>query len=155
MQGLTMYHQQRDFTLPAQARTTLREFPADLDPDGHAGTSPTPKRYFAWLLEALHESRRLQAARVIRRHRHLVAKGHDFETADRTLKPNDFSKGDTAMASTDHARVQRPNKSLSLRAWVLITIIGFAALHVAGGIILLHASNSPPTQVSPVDLDRD
>lgn len=59
------------------------------------------------------------------------------------------------MASTDHARVRRPNKSLSLRAWLLITVIGFAALHVAGAILLIHVSSSRPAETSTTTINRD
>ena len=59
------------------------------------------------------------------------------------------------MASIDHAPVQRPHKSLSIRAWVLIAVIGFAALHVVGAILLIHGSNSRPSQTSMTTIDRD
>jgi hypothetical protein len=144
-----MYHQRHDFTLPAEVRTELHAFQTGF------GLAPTRRGYFARLLNALHRSRRLQATRVIRQHQHLVAKRHDFEAADKVLKPNDFIRRNVDMASTDHARVQRPNKSLSLRAWVLIAIIGFGSLHVVGAILLIHASNSRPSQTSTTTIDRD
>jgi hypothetical protein len=144
-----MYHQRHDFTLPAEVRTGLHAFQTGF------GLAPTRRGYFARLLNALHRSRHLQATRVIRQHQHLVAKRHDFEAANKILKPNDFIEGNVDMASTDHARVQRPNKSLSLRAWVLIVVLGFAALHVAGAIVLLHASSSQPAETSTTTLDRD
>jgi hypothetical protein len=144
-----MYHQRHDFTLPAEGRTELHAFQTGF------GLAPIRRGYFARLLNALHRSRRLQAARVIRQHQHLVAKRHDLKAADNILKPNDFIRRNMDMASTDHARVQRPNKSLSLRAWVLIAIIGFAALHVAGAILLIHASNSRPSQTSTITIDQD
>ena len=59
------------------------------------------------------------------------------------------------MASIDHARILRPHKSLSLRAWVLIAVIGFGALHVVGAILLIHASNSRPSQTSTTTIDQD
>jgi hypothetical protein len=149
LQRHTMYHQRHDFTLPAEDRTGLHAFQTGF------GLAPARRGYFARLLNALHRSRRLQATRVIRQHRHLVAKGHSLKTANKVLKPNDFIEGNVAMASTDHARFQRPNKSLSLRAWVLIAVLGFAALHVVGAIVLIHASNSRPSETSTATISRD
>ena len=106
-----MYHQQRDFTLPAQARTTLRKFPADVDPDGHAGTSPTPKRYFAWLLEALHESRRLEATRVIHRSRHLIAE--EFFEQPKIVTVNSRTPEESnANADRDNSRADADRRAL-------------------------------------------
>jgi hypothetical protein len=54
-----------------------------------ARTAPTTfasrKRigFFGWVLESLHHSRRLQAQRFLRSHRHLIAGGPDSG-----LKPN-------------------------------------------------------------------
>jgi hypothetical protein len=51
------------------------------------------KGYFAPLLDALRKSRRLQAARVLRRYRHLVAEEHNFKAQD------NFSNGGIAQES--------------------------------------------------------
>jgi hypothetical protein len=150
-----MYHQRRDFTLPADDRMELPAFQAGFNLGRNAGAARTRKGYFLRLLDALHQSRRLQATRVIRQHQHLVAKRHDVKAANKILKPGDFIEGNAAMASTDHARVQRPNKSLSLRAWVLIAVIGFGALHVVGAVLLIHASNSRPAETSTTTMDQD
>jgi hypothetical protein len=144
-----MYHQRHDFTLPAEVRTELHAFQTGF------GLAPTRRGYFARLLNALHRSRRLQASRVIRQHRHLVAKRHDLGAADSISKPNDSIRRNVDMASIDHARILRPHKSLSLRAWVLIAVIGFGALHVVGAILLIHASNSRPSQTSTTTIDQD
>ncbi len=48
-----------------------------------ARTAPTPiaskksTGFFTWILESLHRSRRLQAQRFLRTHRHLIAGGRD------------------------------------------------------------------------------
>jgi hypothetical protein len=150
-----MYHQRRDFTLPAEDRTERPAFQTGFNLAVNAGAARTRKGNFARLLHALHQSRRLQATRAIRRHQHLVAKRHSLKAPDNFLKPNDFIERNVAMASTDHARVRRPNKSLSLRAWVLIAVIGFAALHVVGAILLIHASSSRPAEASTSTVNRD
>ncbi len=144
-----MYHQRHDFTLPAEDRTGLHAFQTGF------GLAPARRGYFARLLNALHRSRRLQATRVIRQHQHLVAKRQYFGAADKILKPNDFIRRNVAMASIDHARVRRPNKSLSLRAWILIAVIGFGALHVVAAILLIHAANSRPAEISTTEMHRD
>jgi hypothetical protein len=80
-----MYHQQRNFAL-AEDQTELQEFQTGFDLDGNAGVARNRKSYFTRLLNALHEARRLQAARVIRQYRHLVAEGHDFEATNKILE---------------------------------------------------------------------
>jgi hypothetical protein len=84
LQGHTMYHQQRNFALLAEDQTEPQEFSFDLG--RNAGVVRNRKGYFARLLNALHEARRLQAARVIRQYRHLVAEGHDFEATNKILE---------------------------------------------------------------------
>jgi hypothetical protein len=150
-----MYHQRHDFILPADDRTELQAFQTGFDVDGNAGVARSRKGYFARLLHALHESRRLQAARVIRQYRHLVANRHDFTAAASVSKPNDFITGNIAMANTDYARARQRGKSISLRAWVLIAVIGFGALHVVGAIVLIHASGSRSAEISTTEMHRD
>jgi hypothetical protein len=60
-----MYHQQRDFIQLAENPT---EPPADIT----VGPAATRKSFFAAFLDALHDSRRLKAERVIRQYRHLI-----------------------------------------------------------------------------------
>jgi hypothetical protein len=79
-----MYHQQRSFTLLAEDQTAPRECQIDLG--GKADVARDRKGYFARLLDALHQSRRLQAARVISQYRHLIAEGHGVEALDKILK---------------------------------------------------------------------
>jgi hypothetical protein len=81
-----VYHQHRNFTLLAEDQTELQKFQTGFDLGGNAAAAPKRKGYFAWLLNALHEARRLQAARVIRQYRHLVAEGHDFEATHKILE---------------------------------------------------------------------
>jgi hypothetical protein len=86
-----MYHQQRNFAL-AEDQTGLRAFQTGFDLERNAGVARNRKSYFARLLNALHEARRLQAARVIRQYRHLVAEGHDFEATNKVLKHGNTSE---------------------------------------------------------------
>jgi hypothetical protein len=80
-----MYHQPYNFALLAQDQTEHQRFKTGFD-DGQAGVARNSESYFVRLLNALHEARRLQAARVIRQYRHLVAEGHDFEATNKILE---------------------------------------------------------------------
>jgi hypothetical protein len=70
-----MYPRRLNFTR-SQDLTEPREFATGSARDGNAGTAPSRKSYLALLLEALHESRRCQAARIIYQYRHLIADEH-------------------------------------------------------------------------------
>jgi hypothetical protein len=61
------------------------------------------------------------------------------------------------MANSDYSRVQRPNRSMSRNAWMLIAVavVGFGILHVLGGIALLGASSTRPTETSPTAIHGD
>jgi hypothetical protein len=70
-----MYHQWRNFARLAdnEAETFLK---IDREP------LTRRKGFFATLLNVLHESRRLQAQRVLRQYRHLIAKGRGVKAPD-------------------------------------------------------------------------
>jgi hypothetical protein len=80
-----MYLRQLDFTR-SEDLTEPREFETGSARDGNAGTAPKRKSYLALLLEALHESRRAQAARIIHQYRHLIADEH------RSMAPAEVSE---------------------------------------------------------------
>jgi hypothetical protein len=48
------------------------------------------------------------------------------------------------MANSDYSRVQRPNGSMPLNAWVLVALIvvGFGILHVIAGMALHNTASS-------------
>jgi hypothetical protein len=73
--GQAMYHQRRDFTQLAENRA---------EPSLTFSGEPLTKRegFFAALLNALHESRRLQARRVFRQYQHLITKEHDNQSPE-------------------------------------------------------------------------
>ena len=110
------------------------------------GTSDR-KSYFARLLEALHESRRLQAMRVIRHYQHLIREGREANQNDR---PEIASAGNFDKANGDYSRVPRPRPamSVSVRMLTATAVIGFGILHLIGGARLSHGSNHRPTQNS-------
>jgi hypothetical protein len=126
-----MYHQWRDFP--------------GLTDDGAApplnmDCEPLTRRngFFATLLNALDESRRLQAQHVIRQYRHLIVKERLIKTPDCDCEcvPEDNSD----MAITNDSCAQRP--STSLRAWMIALVVVFGILHLVGGIMLFGAAST-------------
>jgi hypothetical protein len=67
-----MYLRQLNFTR-SQDLTEPDEFGTGSARYRNAGTAPSRKSYLALLLDALHESRRCQATRIIHQYRHLIA----------------------------------------------------------------------------------
>ena len=125
---------------------------------GEANAVADRKGLFGAVLDALHDSRRRQAARVIHQYRHLIA-------APRSVKPRgtragasifEQPKGRTRMTTSDDA-ASRPNgRSAKLLTWTLITvcIIGFGILHIAGGAII-NSAVKPSAEMPPVQLHGD
>jgi hypothetical protein len=70
-----MYLRQLNFTW-SQALRSLTSSGQAPQEHGNAETAPSRKSYLALLLEALHESRRCQAMRIIHQYRHLIADEH-------------------------------------------------------------------------------
>jgi hypothetical protein len=115
-------------------------------PTSRTGASDR-KSYFARLLEALHDSRRLQALRVIRHYGHLIQEGRKASPNDR---PEIASASNPDEANGDYSRVPRPRPAMSfgVRMLTAIAVIGFGILHLIGGARLSHGSNDRPTQNS-------
>src|SRR6185437_3735018 len=132
--------------------------------DGDAPRQSEPKRdadrrgLLAALLDALHDSRRRQAARVIHQYRHLIA-------APRSVKPRgtqasaaifEQPKGRARMTTSADAPGQPNGRSTTLLTWTLLAVcvIGFGILHIAGGAII-NGAVKPSTETSPVQLHGD
>ncbi len=109
----------------------------------------TGKGLFTSLLDALHDSRRLQAARVIHQYRHLIAAPQALPTTGQMFA--NPVQGRTKTTSSDDSR-RRPTRSLS---WALIAaaIIGFGILHIAGEIIV--SRSAPPSATSSIPSQGD
>jgi hypothetical protein len=112
--------------------------------------------YFVYLVDALHASRRLQAARVIRQHRHLIheergqAGGQKVETKsgeDQTAR----------IAPETEPDAGRPGVAMSARAMLLMAIViaGFGILHTIADGALRHAAAPQPTEDSAPLSNRD
>jgi hypothetical protein len=137
-------------------RTDPQEFQTGSALSRNAGIAPSRKRHFAPLLDALHDSRRLQAASVLHQYRHLIAGDYVCEAQDKITKRWIPSGGQLDMASGDYPRVRRSAKSMSFKTWILITtVVAFGTLHVVGGIILFNASSSQPTETSLIAFRGD
>ena len=132
--------------------------------DGHAPHQSEPngdadrKGLFGALLDALHDSRRRQAARVIHQYRHLIA-------APRSVKPRgtqagaamfEQPKGRTRMTTSDDVSGRPNGRSTKLLTWTLLAvcIIGFGILHIAGGAII-NGAVKPSAEMPPVQLHGD
>ena len=131
--------------------------------DGHASQQnetngdAARKGLFGALLDALHDSRHRQAARVIHQYRHLIA-------APRSVKPRgtqsavifEQPKGRTRMTTSDDASGRPSGRSTKILTWTLLAvcIIGFGILHIAG-VAIINGAVKPSTEMPPVQLHGD
>src|SRR5450432_4272169 len=103
--------------------------------------------YFAYLIDALHASRRLQAARVIRQHRHLIREVRGQATGQKA-EPK-FREDQTArIAPEAQPGAGNPGVAMSARAMLLMAIViaGFGILHVIADGALPHTAAPQPTE---------
>lgn len=144
-----MHHQQRDFTRSADDQIEMPEFRTGSTPGKNVGSAPSRNGFLAPLLDALHESRRLQAARIIHQYQDLIAEGRSFKALD-SVSEREVQSGDRDMANGDYSRIQQSSKSVSLDTWILIAaaLVGFGIIHVVGEIISLNASGAQPRETS-------
>jgi hypothetical protein len=138
--------------------------------DGHAphqsesnGDAPVRNGLFGRLLDALHDSRRRQASRVIHQYRHLIAAPRSVKTgaSQTTARIFEQPKGKIKMTTSDDANGQpqsRPMNTLTSNGltWALIAacVIGFGILHIAGGVII-NGAVKPTAEMPPVVLHGD
>lgn len=152
-----MNHQLHIFTLSAGDPGETQERQASVDLSRKADFAQDYEGHCAPLLNALRESRRIQAARIIRQYQHLVAEARAIEPLNNVLQPEHSTGGNVDMAINNHSHDRRPNGSMSFKAWILIavTVIGFGILHVFGGITLLNASSAIHTETPPATIHGD
>jgi hypothetical protein len=136
------------------------EFPsisdASLTPVISRPTPNSARGYFAYLIDALRASRRLQAARVIRQHRHLI---HEERGQAAGLKAETKSRGDQTVRIAPEAEPDagKPGVAMSARAMLLMAIViaGFGILHAIADGALQHGA-APQSSVDSMPLpDRD
>lgn len=130
--------------------------------------NPNCKGPFETLLDALHDSRRRQAARAIHQYRHLIPAPRSVRAGAAQTAANIFEqpKGKAKMTTSDDAsssffqrstKVQTTNGPKTNRlTWLLLAIcvIGFGILHIAGGAII-NGAVKPTAEMPPVQLHGD
>jgi hypothetical protein len=103
--------------------------------------------YFAYLIDALHASRRLQAARVIRQNRHLVHEQRGQDTG-KTAETKSIADRAPRIAPENEPGAGKPGVAMSAKAMLLmaIAIAGFGILHAIADGALRHASAPQPIE---------
>jgi hypothetical protein len=140
-----MYLRQRNFTL-SQDLTGSRESATGRAGDENARIAPAGIGYLASLLDALHHSRRLQAARVIRQHQHLVAEKNSFRAMHETSEQKVSEGSGPSMKNEESSSAKRWPM---VKGWALIAVVvGFAILHLVGAVLLHDSSSARPTEVA-------
>jgi hypothetical protein len=134
-----------------------------------SGDAPVRKGLFGRLLDALHDSRRQQASRVIHQYRHLIAAPRSVKTGATNIFEQ--PKGNIKMTTSDDANNRQNGQSTKVLTskgltskgltskgltWALIAacVIGFGILHIAGGAII-NGAVKPPAEMPPVQLHGD
>jgi hypothetical protein len=118
---------------------------------GSTSDSPqAPRRtgLFLRFLAALHESRRLQAAQIIRRHQHIITHHAEYMAM---RHGSDAPKASRSQADDRaHAAPSDPRpmslRGLAVRLLITLVIVGFGALHVVGGTLLDHRKVPQPSR---------
>lgn len=100
------------------------------------------------LIEALHHSRRRDVARVIHRHRHLIAADAESELPVRLAATEASTRAHPAknQQETGEPRMSRANGLIAL------VLLGFGIAHIVGAILLLRTTNP---QAGPVAVVTD
>ncbi len=112
--------------------------------------------FFSSFSETLHESRRLQAARFIHQHRHLIDRAHKADAAKRTGAPSLRNKVPQIVLETVNS-TGKPGAKMSFNAKLIIAIVlaGFGVLHFIADGALRHATAAQPTEDRMPLADRD
>jgi hypothetical protein len=109
--------------------------------------SNSGKGFFSGLFEALHESRRLQAARVIQQHRHLIDRAHKAEAAKRAVASAPTKEVPQIVHEAANAST-KPGAKMSFSAKLILAsvIAGFGVLHFIADGVLRHGPGIQPTE---------
>jgi hypothetical protein len=121
---------------------------------GTAQTSNSARGLFSRLFTALHESRRLQAARVIHQHRHLIDRAHKTGAAKRTASPSPNQAPPTILEIANSTG-ERGAMSFNARFIMAVVIAGFAVLHFMADRTLRHAPAAQATEDNMPLANRD
>jgi hypothetical protein len=108
----------------------------------------TRKGIFTHLLDALHESRRIEAARLIGRYRHLLSTGPRIRTTP-PIRQRRMEKEVSKMPTNiDPPRAQRSEVLMSNSAMISMAVVlaVFAVLHLMAAAMLQPESAAPPAE---------
>jgi len=138
-----MYHQPLDLIRAAQDRT---EPPLNI----YDGPTAEPKSIFAGFLKALHDSRRLQANRVLRRYEHLIVRAKRGTAHE--LERNSGGQEMRVSGIPVQAKLARLPASSEM-GWLGAVALAFIVMHIIGGTIWLRASANAATTPAEAFLD--
>jgi hypothetical protein len=102
--------------------------------------------FFAGIMRALHESRRLQAARTIRQYRHLIHQAPEAASAERTGAPSPSEQVPQIVRETVKPTGKPGAMSFNLKLIIAIVVVGFGVLHFIADGTLRHASAARPAE---------
>ncbi|MCK1387764.1 hypothetical protein [Bradyrhizobium sp. 21] len=99
------------------------------------------------IIAALHESRRLQAIKVIHRYRHLGSDRAEISLCDRTPSPDTKAR---ARQMPNNGRDKKMRRLRETHLMILI-LLGFGVVHVIGAVLMARAApeqGHPPMVVA-------
>ncbi|MGC2319019.1 MAG: hypothetical protein WA615_21405 [Bradyrhizobium sp.] len=105
---------------------------------------------FSVLIAALHESRRLQAARIIRSYQYLCEEAGS-KTSEKTASPE---MGDRVFRRPANGRFHGW-KGLGMKSLTTLILLGFGILHLIGGALLDHARAAHAVQNAAFTAEGD
>jgi hypothetical protein len=125
-----VHHQQRD-------SIRLDQNPTEPPLDISYRPAARHKAILAAFLNALHESRRLQARRIVHQYEHLIA--HPKERIPHALNQNSRGREKLVHGGPAQAKLGRL-PAPSEMGWLVAVAVGFIIVHIVAGTIWLRAS---------------
>jgi UDP-N-acetylmuramyl pentapeptide phosphotransferase/UDP-N-acetylglucosamine-1-phosphate transferase len=105
---------------------------------------------FSALIAALHESRRLEAARIVRSYQHLCEEAGS-EISQKTAAPE---MGGRVFTSPVNGGFPGWNR-LGVKSLITLVLLGFGILHLIGGALLDHARAAHAVQNAAFTAEGD
>jgi hypothetical protein len=134
-------------------RLMKHQFPSARDAsEVTSGESSSSERYLAGVVDALHASRRLQAARVIHHYRHLV---HEECVQDASKAAEAQPLEDNAPQFAPERQSWKSRTIMISKLLIATAIVGFAFLHAVGYGAMRQATVLQPTEDSMPLANRD
>jgi hypothetical protein len=117
--------------------------------------SNSGKGFFSGLVDALHGSRRLQAARAIQQYRHLIDPAHKADAAKTTGAPSLRREVPRIVLDTANSTGKPGAMSFNAKLIIAIILAGFGVLHFIADGALSHAPAAQPTEDGMLLPNRD